>query len=68
MNTLEVKGLEKKYKDFALQNITLELPKGFICGYVGQNGAGKTTLIKKLLKEVLNVPKTSFTFASSSPL
>ncbi|MBQ2800498.1 MAG: ABC transporter ATP-binding protein [Lachnospiraceae bacterium] len=45
MNTLEVKGLEKKYKDFALQNITLELPKGFICGYVGQNGAGKTTTL-----------------------
>jgi ABC-2 type transport system ATP-binding protein len=45
MNTLEVKGLEKKYKDFTLENITLELPKGFICGYVGQNGAGKTTTL-----------------------
>ncbi len=45
MNTLEVKGLEKKYKDFALENISLELPKGFICGYVGQNGAGKTTTL-----------------------
>lgn len=41
MNTLEVNGLEKKYKDFTLENITLVLPKGFICGYVGQNGAGK---------------------------
>lgn len=45
MNTLEVNGLEKKYKDFTLENITLVLPKGFICGYVGQNGAGKTTTL-----------------------
>lgn len=45
MNTLEVKGLEKKYKGFALEQITFELPKGFICGYVGQNGAGKTTTL-----------------------
>lgn len=45
MNMLEVNGLEKKYKDFTLENITLVIPKGFICGYVGENGAGKTTTL-----------------------
>lgn len=45
MNTLEVCRLQKKYKDFSLEDISLELPAGYICGYVGQNGAGKTTTL-----------------------
>lgn len=45
MNMLEVCGLEKRYKDFTLENISLKLPAGYICGYVGQNGAGKTTTL-----------------------
>ncbi len=45
MNTLEVCGLQKNYKDFCLKDISLELPAGYICGYVGQNGAGKTTTL-----------------------
>ena len=45
MNILEVRGLQKKYKDFSLEDISFELPAGYICGYVGQNGAGKTTTL-----------------------
>lgn len=44
-NTLEVSGLTKQYRDFALQDISFVLPKGYIMGYVGQNGAGKTTTL-----------------------
>lgn len=53
MNVLSVKNLNKKFKDFSLKDISFELPKGYIMGYVGQNGAGKTTtlqLITHLLK------------------
>lgn len=45
-NILEVKGLSKRMKGFALENISLVLPEGYIMGYVGQNGAGKTTTLK----------------------
>ena len=42
---LEVKGLCKYYKDFAVEDINLVIPAGFIMGYVGRNGAGKTTTL-----------------------
>ena len=46
---LEVKNLNKKYKDFQLKNVNLSLPKGMIMGLIGENGAGKTTTIKAVL-------------------
>jgi len=49
---LEVRNLSKRYKGFALENISFTLPKGYIMGYVGPNGAGKTTTIG-LITQVL---------------
>lgn len=46
---LEIKNLTKSYKDFKLDNISLELPCGTIMGLIGENGAGKSTLINSLL-------------------
>lgn len=46
---LKTKDVTKKYSDFCLSGINLEIPKGSIVGLVGQNGAGKTTLIKIIL-------------------
>lgn len=51
-NILEVKKLSKKYKDFELKNISLNLPRGMIMGFIGENGAGKTTTIKSILNIV----------------
>jgi len=48
-NILEIKNLTKRYKDFKLKNVSLELPKGMIMGFIGENGAGKTTTIKSIL-------------------
>lgn len=48
-NVIEVKGLNKKYKDFELKDINLSLQKGMIMGFIGENGAGKTTTIKAIL-------------------
>ncbi|MDE5540006.1 MAG: ABC transporter ATP-binding protein [Bacilli bacterium] len=53
-NILEVKNLSKKYKDFELKNVSFELPKGMIMGFIGENGAGKTTTIKAILDIVKN--------------
>ena len=48
-NVLEIKNLCKQYKEFALKNIHLCVPKGMIMGFIGENGAGKTTTIKAIL-------------------
>jgi ABC-2 type transport system ATP-binding protein len=48
-NILEVRGLRKSYGAFTLKDISFDVPKGYICGFVGPNGAGKTTAIKLIL-------------------
>lgn len=48
-NILEITGLNKKYKDFLLNDISFSLPRGYICGMIGPNGAGKTTIIKLIM-------------------
>ena len=46
---LEITNLHKRYKDFELDHISFQLPKGFIMGLVGKNGAGKSTTIKSIM-------------------
>lgn len=46
---LETKGLKKLYgKQFAVNEVSLKIPKGSIYGLLGPNGAGKTTTLKML--------------------
>lgn len=46
---LEIKNVTKKYGNkIAIKNISLEIKKGEIFGFIGHNGAGKTTLIKAI--------------------
>ena len=49
---LKVENLCKNYEYFALKNVSFELPKGYIMGFIGANGAGKTTTIKSILNIV----------------
>lgn len=46
---LEVKNLQKSYKDFHLGPINFSIPQGSIVGLVGENGSGKTTTIRSIL-------------------
>lgn len=46
---IEIKNAGVNFKDFALENVNLQIPKGYIVGITGANGAGKTTLIKMML-------------------
>lgn len=46
---LEVNHLTKKYQDFTVNDITLNIPKGTILGLIGENGAGKSTIINTIL-------------------
>ena len=46
---MEVEGLSREYKDFALKQVNLRVPEGSIVGLIGENGAGKSTTIKAAL-------------------
>lgn len=52
MSILTVKGLNKKYDQFHLKDVSFNLEKGFIMGFIGSNGAGKTTTLKSILNLV----------------
>ena len=51
-NILEVRGLCKSYGAFRLNEVSFDVPSGYITGFVGPNGAGKTTTIKLILKVI----------------
>ena len=46
-NLLSVRGVSKRFAAHtALDNVSIEVPRGRIFGLLGPNGAGKTTLIR----------------------
>lgn len=51
-NAIEISGLTKKYDGFTLDNISFNVAKGSIMGFIGQNGAGKSTTIKAILNVI----------------
>lgn len=48
-DVLKLCNVTKKYPDFTLDNVSFSVPKGCICGFIGQNGAGKTTTVQLIL-------------------
>ena len=52
MKVLSIKGVCKEYPGFSLENVSFDVVKGTIMGFVGRNGAGKSTTLKAILNMV----------------
>src|SRR5688572_31727520 len=49
-HALTLRGVTKRFGSFtAVSDLSLEVPKGSIYGFLGQNGAGKTTTIRMVM-------------------
>lgn len=49
MNAIELSHVTKQFPGFTLQDLSLTVPGGAICGLAGENGAGKSTAIRLLM-------------------
>jgi ABC-type transporter ATP-binding protein len=64
---LRTENIYKKYGDYtALNNVSLEVPRGSIFGLLGPNGAGKTSLIRIINQIVM--PDAGSVFFDGEPL
>ena len=52
MKTLVINKLRKEYDSFLLNDVSFEIPQGYIMGFIGEDGAGKTTTLKTMLNVI----------------
>ena len=49
-SVISLQGVSRRFgKKFALDDVSLSVPRGVVFGLIGENGAGKTTLIRHIL-------------------
>ncbi|MDX8046520.1 ABC transporter ATP-binding protein [Gracilibacillus sp. S3-1-1] len=48
-HVVELKNVTKNFKGFSVENMDLQVKKGFVTGFIGANGAGKSTTIKMIM-------------------
>lgn len=49
MKAIELNDVNYQHKEFKLNDISFEVPRGFVTGFIGANGVGKTTLIRLIM-------------------
>lgn len=49
MTAISIRNLQKSFPAFTLKNVSFDVQKGTIMGFIGENGAGKSTTIKCIL-------------------
>lgn len=52
MSILSINNITKEYPGFKLDDVSFDVAKGTIMGFVGRNGAGKSTTLKAILNMV----------------
>ncbi|MGG8497042.1 ABC transporter ATP-binding protein [Tenacibaculum sp. TC6] len=66
-NLLEINNVVKRYGDYtALNNVSLQIPKGSVFGLLGPNGAGKTSLIRIINQ--ITIPDSGSVFLDGEAL
>lgn len=54
MNAIEIRGVTKQFGSVtAVNDLTLDVPKVAIDGFIGPNGSGKTTTIRMIMNIIL---------------
>ncbi|WP_340081972.1 ABC transporter ATP-binding protein [Terribacillus sp. FSL K6-0262] len=48
-NVVELSNVSKSFKDFSINDMNLQVKRGFVHGFIGANGAGKSTTIKMMM-------------------
>ena len=50
-NAIEIVGVRKVFGDFvAVDGLSLAVPAGTLCGFIGPNGSGKTTTLRLIMR------------------
>lgn len=47
--SIKISGIQKRFKEFGLHDVSFCVPRGSVVGFIGENGAGKSTTIKSVL-------------------
>ena len=48
-NAIELRHVSRSFGDFALSDVSFDLPSGCILGLIGENGAGKSTTLRLIM-------------------
>ncbi|AIK36343.1 ABC transporter family protein [Bacillus pseudomycoides] len=48
-NIVELHNVSKTFQGFSIEQLNLQIKKGFVTGFIGANGAGKSTAIKMMM-------------------
>lgn len=64
---LRLENVCKRFPQFALENVSFSLDRGYIMGFIGENGAGKTTTIRSILG-ALKINSGSISVFGSDPV
>ena len=48
-SVIKVKNVSKHFSDFEVKDVSCEVKKGYITGFIGANGMGKSTTIKMIM-------------------
>jgi ABC-2 type transport system ATP-binding protein len=51
LNAIELKQIRKTFGDFvAVEDLSLDVAEGALCGFIGPNGSGKTTTLRMIMR------------------